>query len=84
MAKLLAWECNTNATVRCIESAGKHIEVLRSAISLADACLIHLASEVGTGDIFSLDHDFKVFPAAGSLGVKGTHSYPCRSAGLAA
>ena len=30
-------------------------------ISLADACLIHLASELGTGDIFTLDHDFEVY-----------------------
>jgi len=30
-------------------------------ISLADACLIHLAGELGTGDIFTLDHDFEVY-----------------------
>jgi hypothetical protein len=30
-------------------------------ISLADACLIHLAGEIGTGDIFTLDHDFEVY-----------------------
>jgi predicted nucleic acid-binding protein len=30
-------------------------------IDLADACLIHLAGELGTGDIFTLDRDFKVY-----------------------
>jgi len=30
-------------------------------IDLADACLIHLAGEIGTGDIFTLDHDFEVY-----------------------
>ena len=30
-------------------------------ISLADACLIHLAGELGTGDIFTLDHDFEAY-----------------------
>ena len=30
-------------------------------ISLTDACLIHLAGELGTGDIFTLDHDFEVY-----------------------
>ena len=30
-------------------------------ISLADACLIHLAGELGTGDIFTLDRDFAVY-----------------------
>ena len=30
-------------------------------IDLADACLIHLASEFRTGDILTLDKDFKVY-----------------------
>ena len=30
-------------------------------IDLADACLIHLASELRTGDILTLDGDFKVY-----------------------
>ncbi len=30
-------------------------------IELAGACLIHLASEFGTGDILTLDNDFKVY-----------------------
>ena len=30
-------------------------------IDLADACLIHLASELRTGDILTLDNDFKVY-----------------------
>jgi predicted nucleic acid-binding protein len=30
-------------------------------IDLADACLIHLAGEFGTGDILTLDRDFDVY-----------------------
>jgi uncharacterized protein len=30
-------------------------------ISLADACLIHLAGQLETGDIFTLDRDFEVY-----------------------
>ena len=30
-------------------------------IDLADACLIQLAGEIGSGDIFTLDHDFEVY-----------------------
>ena len=30
-------------------------------ISLADACLIQLAGQLETGDIFTLDHDFEVY-----------------------
>jgi len=30
-------------------------------MDLADACLIHLASEVGTGDILTLDRDFRIY-----------------------
>ena len=30
-------------------------------IDLADACLIHLADELGSGDILTLDRDFEVF-----------------------
>jgi predicted nucleic acid-binding protein len=30
-------------------------------IDLADACLIHLASSFGTGDILTLDRDFEVY-----------------------
>ena len=30
-------------------------------IDLADACLIHLASELRTGDILTLDSDFKIY-----------------------
>jgi predicted nucleic acid-binding protein len=31
------------------------------SISLADTCLIHLAGEVDSGDIFTLDRDFEVY-----------------------
>lgn len=31
------------------------------AIDLADACLIHLANEFETGDIFTLDRDFQIY-----------------------
>ena len=31
------------------------------SISLADACLIHLAGELGAGGIFTLDGDFAVY-----------------------
>ena len=31
------------------------------AIDLADACLIHLANEFETGDIFTLDKDFQIY-----------------------
>ena len=30
-------------------------------IDLADACLIHLAGEIASGDIFTLDHDFEIY-----------------------
>jgi predicted nucleic acid-binding protein len=30
-------------------------------IDLADACLVHLANELGTGDILTLDSDFDVY-----------------------
>ena len=30
-------------------------------IDLADACLVHLAEELGTGDILTLDRDFEVY-----------------------
>lgn len=30
-------------------------------IDLADACLIHLAGEIASGDIFTLDRDFEVY-----------------------
>lgn len=30
-------------------------------MDLADACLVHLASELGTGDILTLDDDFDVY-----------------------
>lgn len=30
-------------------------------IDLADACLIHLAAELNTGDILTLDSDFRVY-----------------------
>ncbi len=30
-------------------------------IDLADACLIHLANEIGSGDILTLDRDFDVY-----------------------
>ena len=30
-------------------------------IDLADACLVHLASQMGTGDILTLDRDFDVY-----------------------
>jgi predicted nucleic acid-binding protein len=30
-------------------------------VDLADACLVHLAEEMGTGDILTLDRDFEVY-----------------------
>jgi len=30
-------------------------------VDLADACLVHLADELGTGDILTLDRDFEVY-----------------------
>ena len=30
-------------------------------IDLADACLVHLANELGTGEIFTLDRDFHIY-----------------------
>lgn len=30
-------------------------------MDLADACLVHLAGELGTGDIFTLDRDFEIY-----------------------
>jgi uncharacterized protein len=30
-------------------------------ISLADACLVHLANEFGTGEILTLDRDFEIY-----------------------
>jgi predicted nucleic acid-binding protein len=30
-------------------------------MDLADACLVHLAGEVGTGDILTLDRDFEIY-----------------------
>ena len=33
----------------------------RVPMSLADACLVHLAGELETGDILTLDHDFEIY-----------------------
>ncbi len=30
-------------------------------LDLADACLVHPANELGTGDILTLDRDFEVY-----------------------
>jgi uncharacterized protein len=30
-------------------------------MDLADACLVHLAGELGTGDILTLDSDFEIY-----------------------
>ena len=30
-------------------------------MDLADACLVHLAGELQTGDILTLDHDFEIY-----------------------
>jgi predicted nucleic acid-binding protein len=30
-------------------------------VDLADACLVHLAGELGTGDILTLDRDFEIY-----------------------
>ena len=30
-------------------------------VDLADACLIHLAGQLGTGDILTLDGDFRMY-----------------------
>ena len=35
-------------------------------IDLADACLIHLASELKTGDILTLDRDFEIYRWGGA------------------
>ena len=35
-------------------------------MALADACLIHLAGELQTGDIFTLDHDFEIYRWGGN------------------
>ena len=35
-------------------------------VDLADACLIHLAGEVGSGDILTLDRDFDVYRWGGN------------------
>jgi uncharacterized protein len=49
-----------------LPDAARHIEQLFAKyhgqqISLADACLIHLAGELSVGDIFTLDEDFTVY-----------------------
>ena len=35
-------------------------------VDFADACLIHLASEFHTGQILTLDHDFKIYRWSGN------------------
>jgi predicted nucleic acid-binding protein len=30
-------------------------------MSLADACLVHLADEIGSGEILTLDGDFRIY-----------------------
>lgn len=36
-----------------------------SGIDFADACLVHLATEIGTGDILTLDSDFRFYRWSG-------------------
>jgi predicted nucleic acid-binding protein len=33
----------------------------RVPMDLADACLVHLAEELGTGEILTLDSDFQIY-----------------------
>ena len=46
-------------------SAPQILQVFRKyrdrQVDLADACLIHLANELKTGEILTLDHDFEVY-----------------------
>jgi predicted nucleic acid-binding protein len=35
-------------------------------MDLADACLVHLAGELQTGDILTLDHDFEIYRWGGN------------------
>ena len=51
--------------VRLSESARQIQKAIRKyrdrQVDLADACLIHLAGELRTGDILTLDGDFRVY-----------------------
>lgn len=47
---------------RCAAAIQRILKKYRDQhIDLADACLIHLASELRTGDILTLDGDFRVY-----------------------
>lgn len=47
---------------RCATAIQRILKKYRDQdIDLADACLIHIASELRTGDILTLDSDFKVY-----------------------
>ena len=47
---------------RCAASVAEIMRKYRDRpVSLADACLIYLANELGTGDILTLDEDFSVY-----------------------
>ena len=45
--------------------AGDVVRIMRTYrdrnVDLADACLVHLANELGTGEILTLDRDFEVY-----------------------
>jgi predicted nucleic acid-binding protein len=47
---------------RCATSIHRILKKYRDQrVDLAGACLIHLASELRTGDILTLDRDFRVY-----------------------
>jgi predicted nucleic acid-binding protein len=50
---------------RLVPSAADIVSTIRKyrdrQVNLADACLIHLATELKTGDILTLDRDFQVY-----------------------
>lgn len=56
--------------LRLAGSAAEIQRILRKyrdrEIDLADACLIHLAGEVGSGEILTLDRDFDVYRWGGN------------------
>lgn len=56
--------------LRLAESARAIQKVIRKygdrQVDLADACLIHLASELRTGEILTLDGDFRVYRWGGN------------------
>ncbi len=51
----------------CAAAVAKILRKYRDRdVSLADACLVHLATELRTGDILTLDRDFLVYRWAGA------------------